>query len=46
MKENLRSTKYNDGTDIPVVSDSLLWPAQTEGACCFLRNDEATYKEL
>ena len=46
MKENLRSTKYNEGTNIPVVSDSLLWPAQTEGACCFLRNDEATYKEL
>jgi len=25
LKENLKTTKYNDGTAIPLVTDSLTW---------------------
>jgi uncharacterized protein (TIGR02145 family) len=32
MAENLRTTKYNDGTDIPNVTDNAEWAALTSGA--------------
>ncbi len=44
MKENLKTTKYNDGTNIPLVIDNITWSALTTPAYCFYNNDEATYK--
>ena len=40
MTENLRSTRYNDGTPIPLLADSDLWSStmQTE-AYCWYNND-------
>jgi uncharacterized protein (TIGR02145 family) len=32
MVENLRTTRYNDGTPIPVVPDNLYWSRLTTGA--------------
>jgi uncharacterized protein (TIGR02145 family) len=43
MVENLKTTKYNDGTDIPNVTNST-WPDLTTPAYCWYLNDAATYK--
>jgi uncharacterized protein (TIGR02145 family) len=48
MLENLKTTKYRDGTDIPNVTDDTWW-SQTTGAYCNYNNDEsyvATYGRL
>ena len=39
MKENLRTTKYNDGTSIPNVTNSSTWTSTTSGAYCCYGND-------
>jgi uncharacterized protein (TIGR02145 family) len=36
--ENLKTTKYNDGTAIPKVSDSLTWFALTRPGYCYYAN--------
>ena len=41
MVENLKTTKYNDGTDIPNVTDNTAWSALTSGAWCNYENDAA-----
>ncbi len=38
MTENLRTTKYNDGTKIPNVTDDDEWDALTTGAYCNYKN--------
>jgi len=43
LKENLRSTKYNDGTNIPNVTDNSTWANLTTPAYCWYNNDYATY---
>jgi len=43
LAENLKTTKYNDGTDIPLVTDNNEWKALTTAAFCWYNNDEATY---
>jgi uncharacterized protein (TIGR02145 family) len=36
LKENLRTTKYNDGTSITNVTDNATWTSTTSGAyCCY-----------
>ncbi len=45
MKENLKTTKYNDGSDIPNIIDNTEWLAQTDGAYCWYDNDADTYKD-
>jgi uncharacterized protein (TIGR02145 family) len=50
MAENLRTTKYRDGSNIPVVTDSTQWannwnignPLQ-QPMMCWYNNDQATY---
>lgn len=43
MKENLKTTKYNDGTPIPLVTENYSWSNQnTPGYCWY--NNEVTYK--
>lgn len=44
MTENLRSEKYNDGTDIQLVTDSIAWPDTKTGAYCYYHNNESAYK--
>jgi uncharacterized protein (TIGR02145 family) len=39
MAENLRTTKYNDGTDIPNVFLNLDWISLKSGAYCDFNND-------
>lgn len=46
MTENLKTTKYNDGTEIPMVADNTQWSSLTSGAYCWFRNDEAEYRNL
>jgi uncharacterized protein (TIGR02145 family) len=43
MVENLKTTKYNDGTAIPNVTNEAAWAALTTPAYCWYNND-ATYK--
>jgi uncharacterized protein (TIGR02145 family) len=38
MAENLRSTKYNDGTAIPLVTDNAAWGALTTPGYCYYNN--------
>jgi uncharacterized protein (TIGR02145 family) len=44
MKENLRTTKYNDNTAIPIVTDGSTWAGLITPAYCWYNNDAATYK--
>lgn len=43
MAENLATTKYNDGTSIPNVTDPTDWAALTTAGYCWFQNDSATY---
>lgn len=43
MAENLKTTRYNDGTKIPLVTDSASWASLTTGAFCYYKNDSVTY---
>ncbi len=40
MAENLRTTKYNDGQDIPLVAGSYAWGSLTTPGYCWLNNDQ------
>ncbi len=40
MLKNLKVTKYNDGTDIPNVTDNDQWAKISTGAYCWYRNDK------
>jgi uncharacterized protein (TIGR02145 family) len=44
MKENLKTTKYTDGTAIPNVTDNSAWAALTTPGYCWYNNDAAAYK--
>jgi len=44
MAENLKTTKYNDNTPIPNVTDNSTWHGLTTGAYCWYDNNETTYK--
>jgi len=46
MAENLKTTKYNDGTSIPIVTDGTAWAALSTPGYCWYNNDEATYKAI
>ena len=49
MVENLRTTKYSDGTPIPNVTSNSDWGGLSTGAWCNYHNsstDEATYGKL
>jgi uncharacterized protein (TIGR02145 family) len=45
MAENLKVSRYNDGTVIPNVKDSLDWIKLSKGAWCYMKND-SSYNEL
>lgn len=46
IAENLKTTRYNDDTAIPNVTDNTEWTELSTGAYCWANNDEATYKPL
>ena len=45
MAENLKSTKYNDGSVIPIVTSTSSWAHLKTHAYCWPNNDETTYKD-
>jgi len=44
MVENLKTTKYNDGTTIPLVTDNTAWLNLTTPGYCWYNNDAGTNK--
>jgi uncharacterized protein (TIGR02145 family) len=44
MAENLKTTQYNDGTAIPLVTDNTAWENLTTPGYCWYNNNAATYK--
>ncbi len=44
LVENLKTTKYNDGTDIPLVTDGTEWINLTTPGYCWYNNDESANK--
>lgn len=44
MAENLRTTKYNNGTSIPLVTEATDWQGLAAGSYCWYSNEETTYK--
>ncbi|MBA4322581.1 MAG: hypothetical protein C0408_07160 [Odoribacter sp.] len=45
MAENLKTSRYNDGTIIPLIKDSNAWLDMTTPGYCWFNNDESTYKK-
>lgn len=43
MAENLKTTKYNDGSTIPLVTDREKWNALKTPGYCWYENDRTTY---
>lgn len=41
MTENLKSTKYNDGSTIPCIKDQFLWLRLDSAAYCYYQNNES-----
>lgn len=44
MAENLRTTKYNDGTEMPVVRENSDWVGLNTPGYCWFENDAMAYK--
>jgi uncharacterized protein (TIGR02145 family)/uncharacterized repeat protein (TIGR02059 family) len=44
LRENLRTSKYNDGSSIPLVTDNTAWSNLITPGYCWSNNDAATYK--
>lgn len=43
MAENLKTTRYNDNTAIPLVTDNTAWSNLGTPGYCWYSNDQATY---
>jgi len=46
MAENLKTSKLNDGTPIPIVVDNIQWTGFTSAAYCWYNNDEMPNKRV
>jgi uncharacterized protein (TIGR02145 family) len=44
MDENLKTTRFNDGTYIPLVTDTTIWSNLDTIGYCWFENDSLTYK--
>jgi len=45
MAENLKTTRYNDSTTIPLVTDSATWFNLNTPGYCWYNNDSSVYKD-
>ncbi len=43
--ENLRTTKYNDGTSIPYIKDNEAWINDTKGGYCFYKASKSNIEK-
>jgi uncharacterized protein (TIGR02145 family) len=41
IAENLKTTRYNDGTPIPHITDSVMWSTLTSPAYCWYNNEDS-----
>jgi uncharacterized protein (TIGR02145 family) len=46
MAENLKTTRFNDNSVIPLITDNSSWAALTTPGLCWYNNDEATNKPV
>jgi uncharacterized protein (TIGR02145 family) len=46
MAENLKTSRFNDKTAIPLVTDNELWATATTSAYCWYDNNPTTNKDL
>jgi uncharacterized protein (TIGR02145 family) len=46
LGENLKTTKFNDGTPIPLVTGNTEWSALTAPGYCWYNNDKAAYGDV
>jgi uncharacterized protein (TIGR02145 family) len=46
LVENLKTTKYNDGTVIPLVTDNKIWFNLKNPGCCWYNNDASSNKQV
>jgi len=46
MVENLKATKYNDGTDLPNVTNEFEWNVLSTPAYCWYNNDYENYGSI
>jgi uncharacterized protein (TIGR02145 family) len=46
MAENLKTKKYNDGSDIPLIEKAESWYELTTGGLCFYNNDSLKHKDV
>jgi len=46
MAENLKTTKYNDGTDIPLITNDTIWSNIKTPAYSWYDNNSAYYKSI
>ena len=46
LVENLKTTKYNDGTSIPLVTGNTSWANLSTPGYCFYDNDSGTNKSI
>jgi uncharacterized protein (TIGR02145 family) len=45
MAENLKTTKYNDGNEIPLVTENDVWAKLNSPAYCWYNNDSSENKQ-
>lgn len=45
MVQNLKTTRFNDGIDIPLVTDNTAWSNLSSSGYCWYNNDETANKE-
>ncbi len=45
MAENLKTTRYNDGTEVPLANCARIWTAIFSPGYCWFNNEELKYKE-
>ena len=46
MAENLKTTKYNDGSDIPLVEKDSQWTNILTPGYCWFKNNDTVYKDI
>lgn len=46
MVENLKTTKYDDGISIPIVTGNTAWSNLASPGCCWYNNDQNTHGDI